>query len=108
MELHQTVQTISDDFHIITDNIDALVEALALQLTNTTQVRRGARIDGLSSQRTLSHLADALLRASEMRKSLTLAHAAAEKEAVKAELPWDCPPDVFRAEIPRLRAVRDN
>ncbi len=103
MQLFQTVQQMSDDFHALTDDLDRLIEGLSVQLASATQVRRDAKMTGVESQRTIAHLTEALTRATEMRKSVTLAHSSAEKDAEKAAIPWDCPDSAILA--PQLRAV---
>ncbi|MEL7188057.1 MAG: hypothetical protein AAGK17_00775 [Pseudomonadota bacterium] len=103
MELNQTVQHMSDEFHALTDSLDSLIESLSLQLANATQVRRETCLTGVESQRTIAHLTEALSRATETRKSITLAHSSAEKDAKKTEALWDCPE--ARIIAPNLRAV---
>lgn len=103
MELFQTVQQMSDDFHSLTNNLDTLIEDLSVQLGQAMQIRRGAGMSGVESQRTIAHLTDSIARATELRKSITLAHSSAEKDAEKADLPWACPEKATLT--PRLRAV---
>ena len=105
MKVEQSAQDMSDRFHKITSDVDLSIESIADQFKNAIEVRRLANISGHESQRTLRHLSNAMDRLVQTRESITLAHTSAQKEAERADIPWNCPPEIARAEPVQLKLV---
>lgn len=99
------VQEISDNFHSMTDQTDQLLADLSYQLQAAVTLRTETGMTGIESQRTIKHLTASILSLTEARGALALAHSAAEKEAEKAGLPWECPDMAEVESTPHLRLV---
>lgn len=100
-----TVQQMSDQFHAMTDQTDMLLADLSAQLQAAIKVRAETGMSGIETQRTIKHLTASILNLTEARGALALAHSAAEKEAEKADLPWNCPDEASADPAPSLRLV---
>ena len=102
----ETAQQVSDDFHAMTAQSDQMLFDLSSQLQALLKVRNETGMTGIESQRPIKHLTAAILNATEMRGSIALAHSAAEKEAEKASIPWDCVNKAEADEPPVLSLVK--
>lgn len=91
MKTADKVQFISDEFHAITEEADQLLIRLAQLTALATEARRETGMTGPKSRRTLKHLTNAQPHLEEAIECLALGHAAAEKDAPKADFPWNCP-----------------
>ncbi len=106
MELHNTVQDMSDEFHALTTEVEDVLTRLMAQTQRALEVRKDAGLSGAESQRTIGHLTKAIEQASEIRGSITAAHRQAQKDATRADLPWECPPDASHARQEEAKVIQ--
>lgn len=101
-------QMVSDSFHEVTDDIDRLMAKIAGLTALSTEIRIEAQMGGVESQRVLKHLAATQPHLADARNAVTLAHAAAQKDAPpKADFPWDCPEQREQQAPVRLATVNE-
>ena len=106
MNTQAKVQQVSDEFHRLTGNIDTLLADLSRLTALAAEARIETGMNGVESQRTLKHLANICPALIDARSSLTLAHAAAQNSAPKADFPWECPDEASaQAAPPALQVV---
>lgn len=94
-------QEMSDRFHAAMDNLDRLQNEMDELAILARTIRTESNMGQLDGQRTLNFIAGSRTRLNEAREKLALAHARAEQDAIKADIPWSCP----KAASARLRVV---
>ena len=93
MKADQKAQHIGDEFHAITNTLDALMARTAELRSKAIQFRFHAGIKGHESQRTLERIDAAESHLMNARKGITSAHLSAEQLAITAGSPTECPDD---------------
>ncbi|MBV7258677.1 hypothetical protein [Erythrobacter crassostreae] len=89
--LDQMGHEMSHRFHAAMDNLDRMQNELDELAMLARTIRTESSMGQLDGQRTLNFLSGSQSRLNEAREKLALAHARAEHDAVKADIPWDCP-----------------
>ncbi|MCK0127352.1 hypothetical protein [Erythrobacter sp. F6033] len=89
--LDQMGREMSIRFHEAMDNLDRLQNEMDELASFARTIRTESNMGQLDGQRTLNFISGTQSRLNEAREKLALAHARAEKDAIKADLPWECP-----------------